>query len=1235
MAAATLLAGGLIAAPTALAADAPSADNAPSVAGHAYNDLPYNNPDVTVTQIDNSALPNYMRNPIGQNEGVDTPNDLSQNYYSADAAALSYDGKLFVFTGHDEAAPDYGSFNMKDWGVYVTDQNGLDAGKWTHYKTVAKADLFSWATGDGAYAGQVVADDNGTPNDKSDDWFYYYIPVKDKASEAAGLDPFAIGVAKSKSPLGPWKDAIGKPLLTTSQTKIETIDPAFFVDNDGTGYLHFGTFGTQLAIKMKKDAATGRTSYTEVETKDDGTPNLHTMKDAETGANGPKGFFEAAWVFHKGDTYYNVYDGGKPGSGAATCVESNYQACVQYSTSSSPLGPWTYQGVLVPSGSATTMHPSVLQFGDKWYVTYHTGDKAGGTDFRRAVSIDEVTWKDGKMTSTAHPTKAEKTQPSRNVAPYAKVSATFTETPAYKGSVNDGRVLVAAVVPPDHWTNYRSIPQSQSGDSLIYQWDGSVRVSSSKVWFDVDSNALRAPGSWRLQYLDADGTWKDVANPSAYTTTTGKDHPNTVTFDAVTTTALKLDLTGQAVDGGYASVAVPEWEVDSADESPVIAAPAGVTTGTGVAPQLPATVDVTYGGKTVASPVIWRPVDAASYAKAGTFKAYGVVSGVPGEASVNGNVAVDVTVKDGYKPAADTTKPTVKVSLAANAGNGTWLTTAPFAAVQASDDSGLPAAKLEISTDKGANWKTVASNANAAVQTIATQGDVEVWARATDAAGNVSDVAKASGKVDSAAPKVTATVDKAKRTVTLKADDDTGSGVALIEYRIGKDGEWTAYKDGEAIAAPSSSRTTVYYRATDKAGNVSAAGSADIPSDTSVPLTGYIEKDAVGTDVDKKASSWTKGVAALNDGKIIPDATNANEDIWGTWPNTGEMRLDYEWDREVTIDSSRVQFTSDDGGLGIPASWKLQYWDSAAGDGAGAFVDIPDATYTVTANSPSKGWATGDAKGWSDATWKTPVKTTKLRMVITSGSASPAAVEWQVHAPESVTPEPPAADKTALKTALDKAAALKEKDYTTDSWKAFQKVVASAKAVYDNDKATQDEVSAAAAALDKALTDGTLVKATPENTPATKEQRDELADAAAKATDGRKQGDYTKESWDLLLAAIDAAEDVAKNPNATEADVANATRALNETIAGLVAKPGEPDKPGTGDGDGSGDNSGNAGTGNGANAQKPGQNAQKPGASNAGKLSSTGSAVTTVAAAAAMMLAAAGTVLVLRRKTRD
>lgn len=797
------------------------------------------------------------------------------------------------------------------------------------------------------------------------------------------------------------------------------------------------------------------------------------------------------------------------------------------------------------------------------------------------------------------------------------MSATFTETPAWKGSVNDGRVLQTAVVPPNHWTNYRSIPQSQSGDSLVYQWDGTVRVNSSKVWFDVDSNALRAPASWKIQYLDADGTWKDVTNPSAYTTTTGKANPNAVTFDAVTTTALKLDMTGQAVDGGYASVAVAEWEVGSdSSESPAITAPKSVTTATGTAPTLPATVDVKYGNPTVASPVIWRPVDASSYAKVGSFTAYGVVAGVPGEASEQGNVSVNVTVQDGYQPAADTTKPTVTVAVTANAGNSEWLTTAPFATVQATDDT-APIAKLEISADQGKSWTTIAANANAAIATLSQQGDVEVWARATDQAGNVSDVAKAGGKVDSAAPTVTAAADKEERTLTLTADDGTGSGVASIEYRIGTDGQWATYS--KPIAAPSASRATVYYRATDKAGNVSASAKTDIPSDTSVPLTGYIEGDATATDVDGKASGWVKGAAALNDGKIIPDITIANEDVWGTWPNTGEMRLDYEWDREVTIDSSRVQFTSDDGGLGIPASWELQYWDALANNGAGNFVDIPDATYTVTANSPSAGWATGDAKGWSDGTWNTPVKTTKLRMVITSGSASPAVAEWQVHAIDDSTPEPPEPtpiDKTELKQALaDSPKADDASKYTETSWAEYAAVLDSAQQVYKAEDATEAAVVDAATQLKQAAKKLVLV-ATVQDRAALSAQLD-----AAAAVDRTK---WTDESLAVLDSAVATANALTSDGQAAQSDVQAATEAISDAIAGLVEK--STTKPGQG-GDKPGSGTDKPNQGNDSNQNKGDADSGKH-----KKIPDTGAAVLGVGILA-VVLAVAGVIILKRRKS--
>ena len=664
-------------------------------------------------------------------------------------------------------------------------------------------------------------------------------------------------------------------------------------------------------------------------------------------------------------------------------------------------------------------------------------------------------------------------------------------------------------------------------------------------------------------------------------------------------------------------MAVAEWEVGSdSSESPAITAPKSVTTATGTAPTLPATVDVKYGNPTVASPVIWRPVDASSYAKVGSFTAYGVVAGVPGEASEQGNVSVNVTVQDGYQPAADTTKPTVTVAVTANAGNSEWLTTAPFATVQATDDT-APIAKLEISADQGKSWTTIAANANAAIATLSQQGDVEVWARATDQAGNVSDVAKAGGKVDSAAPTVTAAADKEERTLTLTADDGTGSGVASIEYRIGTDGQWATYS--KPIAAPSASRATVYYRATDKAGNVSASAKTDIPSDTSVPLTGYIEGDATATDVDGKASGWVKGAAALNDGKIIPDITIANEDVWGTWPNTGEMRLDYEWDREVTIDSSRVQFTSDDGGLGIPASWELQYWDALANNGAGNFVDISDATYTVTANSPSAGWATGDAKGWSDGTWNTPVKTTKLRMVITSGSASPAVAEWQVHAIDDSTPEPPEPtpiDKTELKQALaDSPKADDASKYTETSWAEYAAVLDSAQQVYKAEDATEAAVADAATQLKRAAKKLVLV--------ATVQDRAALsAQLGAAAAVGRTK--WTDESLAVLDSAIATANALIGDDRATQSDVQAATEAISDAIAGLVEK--STTKPGQG-GDKPGSGTDKPNQGNDSNQNKGDADSGKH-----KKIPDTGAAVLGVGILA-VVLAVAGVIILKRRKS--
>src|SRR5699024_5628532 len=105
--------------------------------------------------------------------------------------------------------------------------------------------------------------------------------------------------------------------------------------------------------------------------------------------DGPDGFYEAPWVLRRDGTYYMLYDWKVPGS---DCTPSNYQACVAYATAEDPAGPWTFQDIVLGGTSATTVHPSLVELGDSWYLTYHTKDSEGGGHFRRSVAIDEVTW---------------------------------------------------------------------------------------------------------------------------------------------------------------------------------------------------------------------------------------------------------------------------------------------------------------------------------------------------------------------------------------------------------------------------------------------------------------------------------------------------------------------------------------------------------------------------------------------------------------------------------------------------------------------------------------------------------------------------------------------------------------------------------------------------------------------------------------------------------------------------
>ena len=281
-------------------------------------------------------------------------NPLFSDVYTADPAPFVHDCTFYVHCGHDEGNGK--SFTMFEWYVLKS----TDMVHWT--RTVGmRYTVFSWAHGN-AWAGQLV-----TKNGK----FYWYVPVE----QGNGNGQMAIGVAVADSPEGPFRDAIGKPLVDDAFERQNmgfasdgdtpyTIDPTVFVDDDGQAYLHYGGFSRLVNAKLGDDmiSISGK------------------MKEST-----PSCYFEAPFLTKRNGMYYEIYACGVN------------PPTIDYATSSSPLGPWTHRGTVLPkmvtlSGQdAATNHAGVAQRGDQWYVVYHVsnGPNGGGT-YHREVAVDKL-----------------------------------------------------------------------------------------------------------------------------------------------------------------------------------------------------------------------------------------------------------------------------------------------------------------------------------------------------------------------------------------------------------------------------------------------------------------------------------------------------------------------------------------------------------------------------------------------------------------------------------------------------------------------------------------------------------------------------------------------------------------------------------------------------------------------------------------------------------------------------
>lgn len=141
-------------------------------------------------------------------------------------------------------------------------------------------------------------------------------------------------------------------------------------------------------------------------------------------------------------------------------------------------------------------------------------------------------------------------------------------------------------------------------------------------------------------------------------------------------------------------------------------------------------------------------------------------------------------------------------------------------------------------------------------------------------------------------------------------------------------------------------------------------------------------------------------------------------------------------------------------------------------------------------------------------------------------------------------------DKDALNATIDQAEGLDEGAYTADSWAALQEKLAAAKEVVADADATQLQVTQADDALQAAI-DALVKVEAPQQA-----DKDALQDLVDQYT-GYHSTDYTAETWKPFKAAYDAAWEVLRNENATQAEVDAAYEALKAAGEALVQAPGQ------------------------------------------------------------------------------
>ncbi len=219
-----------------------------------------------------------------------------------------FNDRAYLYATHDKEAGST-DFVMEDWWVW----SSPDLVDWVHECTIQPEQTYYGRPDRSCWAVDAMGRDGR---------YYLYF----------SRGPREIGVVQADSPVGPWRDPLGQPLIAEGSVATEAHDPGLFLDEDGEAYIVFGTWDFYIA-RLKENMVSLAEVPRKITIHNPEGPYGKGKTDDKPYLHKRQGIYYLSWgcYYAMGSSVYGPYD-----CRGSIILEENVAPSLRYRTLASP-----------------------------------------------------------------------------------------------------------------------------------------------------------------------------------------------------------------------------------------------------------------------------------------------------------------------------------------------------------------------------------------------------------------------------------------------------------------------------------------------------------------------------------------------------------------------------------------------------------------------------------------------------------------------------------------------------------------------------------------------------------------------------------------------------------------------------------------------------------------------------------------------------------------------------------